>query len=119
MSRIHALRGVRGAAIPLALLVPAGAAGAQDKSQVLPPVTVEAPRTQQPRVVRRSGARIAAATARRPTKPPPAREPRIFVPVAMSPDQTSANSASLGPPAAVTRFQLPQESFGINARQIE
>ena len=119
MCRIHALRGVRGAAIPLALLVPAGAAGAQDKLQALPPVTVEAPRTQQPRVVRRSGARIAVATARRPTKPPPAREQRIFVPVAMSPDQTSANSASLGPPAAVTRFQLPQESFGINARQIE
>lgn len=118
MSRFHALRGVRAAAIPLALLIPAGAASAQDKSQVLPSVTVEAPRTQQPRIVRRVGARVAVAIARQPKKPPPA-EQRIFVPVATSPDQANANSASLGPPTAVRRFQLPQESFGINARQIE
>jgi iron complex outermembrane receptor protein len=117
MSRVHALGGMSAFAIPLALLVPAESASAQDKSQALPPVTVQAPQTQQPHPVRKPNVRTVAAATRRSQKPAPAPEQRIFVPVATSPDQ--ANSASLGPPAAVTRFQLPQESFSINAKQID
>ena len=80
-------------------------------------MTVEAPQTQQAKPVRRPNVRTVAVAARRPQKPLPAPQQRLFVPVSTSPDQ--ANSASLGPPPAVTRFQLPQESFGINAKQID
>jgi iron complex outermembrane recepter protein len=113
MSRVHALRGVSSVAIPLALLAPAAPACAQ--SQELPPVTVEAPALRH---VARPATRT-AATVRRSQKPAAAPRPqeRIFVPVSQSPDQ--ATSASLGPPAAVTRYQLPQQSFSINARQID
>src|SRR5215469_7483821 len=92
MYRVHALGGVSAVAIPLALLAPADFARAQEQSQVLPPVTVEAPH-QQPRAVRKPVVRTAATVARRPQKPAPAPVNRIFVPVAASPDQ--ANSASL------------------------
>jgi iron complex outermembrane receptor protein len=119
MFRVHALCGMSAFAIPLALLVPAESASAQDKSQVLPPVTVQAPQTQQPHPARKPNVRTVAAATRRQQKltPAPTPEQRLFVPVATSPDQ--ANSASLGPPAAVTRFQLPQESFSINDKQID
>jgi iron complex outermembrane recepter protein len=114
MFRVHALCGVSALAIPLALLAPGGPAGAQGSAQTLPPVTVEAP--QAPRAARRPITRTAAAS-RRAHKPAPVPEQRVFVPANRSPEE--ATSASLGPPAAVTRFQLPQESFSINAKQIE
>jgi iron complex outermembrane recepter protein len=115
MSRVHALCGVSALAIPLALLAPGGSACAQDSQQALPPVTVEAPPKQH--VVRRSIPRPAATVARRSPKLVAAPPQRIFVPVNNT--DAEATSASLGPPAAVTRFQLPQQSFGINAKQIE
>jgi iron complex outermembrane receptor protein len=117
MFRVHALCGVSALAIPLALLVPSGPASAQGTAQKLPPVTVEAPQQQPPRAARRPATRTAAVAARRSQKPAPAPEQRVFVPVNRSPEE--ATSASLGPPAAVTRYQLPQESFSINAKQIE
>src|ERR1700748_1145860 len=101
MFRVHAVRGVSAAAIGLALAAPPETASAQG-GQALPPVTVDAAQSQ-PRIARRNAARNSAAPARRTQTraPPPA---RIYVPAAPEP------SASLGPPAAVTRFQLPQQS---------
>ncbi|MGH6739517.1 MAG: hypothetical protein ACREDY_10905 [Bradyrhizobium sp.] len=97
-------------------MTPGGPADAQESAQTLPPVTVEAPQQPPPRAARRPATRT-AAVSRRSQKPVPAPEQRVFVPVNRSPEE--ATSASLGPPAAVTRYQLPQESFSINAKRIE
>jgi iron complex outermembrane receptor protein len=111
MFRVHALGGVSAVAMGLALAALPEVAAAQSGA-TLPPVTVEAPQSQ-PRVVRRHGPRTAAAPSRQlPRQAPPE---RIFVSVAPAPE----TSASLGPPAAVTRFQLPQQSFSIGAKQID
>jgi iron complex outermembrane receptor protein len=98
------------------LLASARIASAQSGPQELPPVTVEAPaRSQAPHVARKllRAAAIVRHPAPKPAEPNPPGT-RLVVHAA-SPE----TSASLGPPAAVTRFQLPQESFGITARQIE
>jgi iron complex outermembrane recepter protein len=112
MLRVHAVRGMSAAAIGLALAAPPDIASAQSV-QTLPPVTVEAPQSQ-PRVARRNGPRTAAAPSRR-SQPSAAKPERIYVSSAPVPE----TSASLGPPAASTRFQLPQQSFSIGARQID
>ncbi len=112
MFRVHALRGVSAVAVGLALGAPPELASAQS-GQALPPVTVEAPQSH-PRVVRRTGPRTAAAPSRRSQRPAAPPE-RVLVSVAPVPETT----ASLGPPAAVTRFQLPQQSFSIGAKQID
>jgi iron complex outermembrane receptor protein len=116
MSRVHAPWGVSAVAVGLALLAPERPASAQASAQggtALPPVTVEAPHSQ-PRMVRRSAVRTAATAQRRSPKRAAAPE-RVVVSVAPVPE----TSASMGPPAAVTRFQLPQQSFSIGAKQID
>jgi len=112
MLRVRAVRGVSAVAVGIALAAPPERVSAQN-GQALPPVTVEAPQSH-PRVVRRSGPRIAAAPSRRPPKPATPPE-RVFVSVA----PVEETSASLGAPAATTRFQLPQRSFSIGAKQID
>ena len=115
MSRVHALRGVSAVALGLALVAPAGQASAQS-GQALPPVTVEAPLQQQRHAARKGGVRAAAAR-NRPQNPAAASE-RPATSVLVQPDARES-SASLGPPAAVTRFRLPQQSYSITARQID
>jgi iron complex outermembrane recepter protein len=116
MFRIHARRGVGAVAAPLMLLASTRIASAQSAPQELPPVTVEAPaRSQAPHVARKPvrAAAIVRPREARPTAPKPPGT-RLVVH-----DETRETSASLGPPAAVTRFQLPQESFSITAKQID
>jgi iron complex outermembrane recepter protein len=81
---------------------------------ILPPVTIEAPAARQ--AVRPAGKPQRTASSARRSKPvaaapasPPAPQPR---------DGSTAN-ASLGTPPVVARFQLPQESFSITAKQID
>jgi iron complex outermembrane receptor protein len=117
MSRIHALGGMGAVAVPLMLLASARTASAQNGAQELPAVTVEAPaRSQAPHARRKP---IHAASVVRPRAPRPAEPKPSVTRLVVHPEPAEPTSASLGPPAAVTRFQLPQESFGITARQIE
>jgi iron complex outermembrane receptor protein len=113
MFRYHALAGVSAVAIQAALLGSAGVARAQSgEARVLSPVTVDAPAAQ----VRRATAKPAArAAARRPSQAVAAPERQLPVVVV---DSAGAN-ASLGTPAAVARFQLPQQSYSITAKQID
>jgi iron complex outermembrane recepter protein len=115
MSRFHALGGVSVAALQVMLLATATPAAAQSREQALPPVTVEAP--NQRRVVHLAPRprRQAAAATRRKKKPVATANAKPPAPV----DDGSGVKASLGIPPAVARFQLPQESFSITARQIE
>ena len=115
MFRYHAVGGVSVAAIQLALLVPVGMANAQGgEEKVLPPVTVDAP-LQAKRAARKPAAQ--AAAVRRPTQPA-ASAPERQLPIVVNTDGAGAN-ASLGTPPAVARFQLPQKSYSITARQID
>jgi iron complex outermembrane recepter protein len=115
MSRVHALRGVGAVAIGLALAARTGQASAQS-GQALPPVTVEAPLQQPRHAARKPGVRAAAARSR-PQRSATVPE-RPATSVLVQPDARES-SASLGPPAAATRFQLPQRSYSITARQID
>ena len=114
MFRAVAISGASAIAIELALLAPFDLAFAQTDS--LPPVTVEAPKVAATRVVRKPGQRSAAFTRRTP-KPvavaPPAR------PVVVINTDSGGVNASYGTPPVVARFQLPQESYSITAKQID
>jgi iron complex outermembrane recepter protein len=114
MFRYHALGGVSLAAIQLVLLAPIDVAIAQNAgTNTLPPVTVEAPVQRQAVRPARKPQRTASASRRnRPVATPSANSP-----VAQS--DSSGVNASLGMPAAVARFQLPQRSFSITAREID
>jgi iron complex outermembrane recepter protein len=114
MFRHHALCGVSAVAVQLALSAPATIAHAEDRERVLPPVTVEAP--QAKRAARKPGDR--AAALRRRTPKPAAASDRP-VPVLVVNAQGGGSTASLGTPPVVARFQLPQESFSITAKQID
>jgi iron complex outermembrane recepter protein len=110
MSRLHALGGVSVMAIGLAFLAPVLNSSAQSGGNLLPPLRVEAPQTA--RATRKPGI---PAAARRRTRKPVERQ----IPVLTVNPQGAETSASLGQPAATTRFQLPQESFSIAAKQID
>jgi iron complex outermembrane receptor protein len=113
MSRVHALAGMGVIALELAFPTPAMIVHAQSKDTELPPVIVRVP--QQARPARKQGTSVAAAK-RAPKPTATAARPNTVLVVNAPSTETSA---SLGPPAAVTRFQLPQESFGIGAKQID
>jgi iron complex outermembrane recepter protein len=116
MFRYHALGGVSVVAIQVALFAPAGVANAQSgEEKVLPPVTVAAPPAAK-RAARRPANRTAAV--RRQTRPA-ATAPERLLPVVVVDTPGAGANASLGTPPAVTRFQLPQESFSITAKQID
>src|ERR1700722_5911994 len=114
MFRAVALSGASAIAIEMALLAPFDLAFAQTHS--LPPVTIEAPKVAATRVVRKPGQRSAALTRRTPklvAVPPPAR------PVVVINTDSGGVNASYGTPPVVARFQLPQESYSITAKQID
>ena len=116
MFRYHALGGVSLVAVQLALLAPASVAMAQSaEERALPPVTVDAP-AQAKRAARKPAARTAAA--RRRTQPAAA-APERQLPVVVVDTAGAGANASLGTPAAVARFQLPQKSYSITAKQID
>jgi iron complex outermembrane recepter protein len=114
MCRHHARCGVSIVALQLALLAPATVANAQSGAKPLPPVTIEAPTPRQAvRPAKKPPQRTAAASRR---KKPVATAPDK--PVVAQSDGGSAN-ASLGTPPIKQRFQLPQETFSITAKQID
>ncbi|WP_213772527.1 TonB-dependent receptor [Bradyrhizobium sp. dw_78] len=114
MFRLHALGGVSAVALQAALAACAGAARAQSSQQALPPVTVEAPKASIKRVAKKPER---AASLRRRELQPAAVPPR-HLPVVVVSTEGGAN-ASLGTPPIKQRFQLPQESYSITAKQIE
>ncbi len=118
MSRYHALRGVSVAALQLVLLAPATVASAQSREKVLPPVTIEAPEAPARRVVRKPGEQAAAIRRRTPNA---AAAPKRQLPVVVvnAAEGSGGANASLGTPPIKQRFQLPQESFSITAKQID
>jgi iron complex outermembrane receptor protein len=112
MFRHHAHCGVSAAVLcGSALFIPT-VLHAQSSSS-LPAVTVEAP-----------NARPSARPTRRPTQRTE-RSLRRRAPVAAPPQPSTAQvdgvgaGGRLGPPPLAARFQLPQQSFGISAKQIE
>ena len=125
MFRFHALRGVSVVAIQVALAASAGSARAQSNEQVLPPVTVEAPRPQPKRPAKKperivAGAPKRIAARRHATPPTPAPAPQSPVVAANSEGSgASGVNGSLATPPIKQRFQLPQESYSITSRQIE
>jgi iron complex outermembrane receptor protein len=114
MFRLHALCGVSVVATQAALVALAGIAHAQTTEQVLPPVTVDAPNAPVKRVARKPLVRSAALRRR---AQPAATPQERHLPVVVV-DGSGAN-ASLGTPPIKQRFQLPQESFSITAKQID
>jgi iron complex outermembrane receptor protein len=113
MFRIHALTGVSVIVMELALLAPA--ANAQSGQNVLPPIVVQVPHEPPPRAVRKPNERAVAVSR---DKPKPATAPQQAPAVSANIDGGGVN-ASFGTPPAVARFQLPQESFSITAKQID
>jgi iron complex outermembrane receptor protein len=109
MFRFHALRGVSVVALQVALSAPMDVANAENREQVLPPVTIDAPRAPARRVARKPDA-PSASIKRRPLE---RQAPVVVI------NTGSGANASLGTPPAVARFQLPQESFSITAKQID
>ena len=116
MFRYHALGGVSLVAIQLALLAPASVAMAQNaEEKVLPPVTVDAPRPAKRAARKPAGQATAARRATQPAAAAPERQ----LPVVVVERAGAGANASLGTPAAVARFQLPQKSYSITAKEID
>jgi iron complex outermembrane receptor protein len=92
------------------LLASTAGALAESSDNVLPPVTVEAPQSKPP-----AARKPARRTAARPRAVPSAaaNQPRLVV----YPQDTGR--ASLGTPEAVARYQLPQRSFSVTAKEVE
>jgi iron complex outermembrane receptor protein len=115
MIRPKALSGASTVALCSVSFFSPSIAVAQTAGELLPPVVVEAPR-QRP-------------TARHPRKlqPQATAAPKRSVPAATTASTTPATTTddssglkkSLGTPAIKQRFQLPQESFSITAKQID
>jgi iron complex outermembrane recepter protein len=87
---------------------------AQTANSTLPPVTIEAPAQRQTARQAKRPAQRTASTVRR-SKPVAT---ALTSPPAPQGDGGTAN-ASLGTPPIKQRFQLPQESFSITAKQID
>ncbi len=116
MFRCNAGCGVSVVALQLTLFMPGSVANAQSREKVLPSVTIEAPEVPARRTARKPGEQ-AAAIKRRTQRP--AAAPERQIPVHAVNAEGSGANASLGTPPAVARFQLPQKSFSITARQID
>jgi iron complex outermembrane receptor protein len=114
MFRRHALGGVSVIVLQLVLLAPATSVRAQDGDNLLPPVTVVAPNARQFAQPAAKPERQAAA-ARSKKKPVAAANAKPPAPQ----ESDSGIKASLATPPVVARFQLPQESFSITAKQID
>ncbi|MDE2379404.1 TonB-dependent receptor [Bradyrhizobium sp.] len=108
MFRLHALCGVSIVAVQAMLLASAGEAFAQSSERVLPEVTVDAPQSPPP-AARKPVPRTAVTRSA-------ADRPRTVLVVN---PQGAAARASLETPPAVARYQLPQESFSVTAKEID
>jgi iron complex outermembrane recepter protein len=114
MFRHRALGGTSALAICGALAVMPSMARAQTADRTLPEITVVAPKPRQAaQPAKKPPQRIAAASRR---KKPAARAPANPV-VAQS--EGGGVNPSLGTPPIKQRFQLPQETFSITAKQID
>lgn len=115
MLRRHARRGVSVAAVQAALLASPHGASAQSSNTALPPVTVEAPAIAKPKprkpAVHTAGARSRSAN--------PATAAESSGPGATSGQGSGSGRPSLDTPAAVARYQLPQRSFSITAKDVD
>ena len=110
MFRFHARNGVSVVALQLALLAPMTDANAQSE-QTLPPVTVEAP----PAPVRHVGASPTAASSWSAAQ----NRPRRNSTACRGRRARQRRQRIVAHAAGQQRFQLPQESFSITARQID
>jgi iron complex outermembrane receptor protein len=113
MLRLHALCGVSAVAVQAALLASADGAFAQSRESELPAVTVDAPQTlpaaRKP-AQRTSGVRtrtVRSASAERP------------IPVLVVNPEGGGTRASLATPSVVARYQLPQRSFSVTAKEVD
>jgi len=88
-------------------------ASAQTADRELPPVTIEAPNQRHVlQTARRAAQRTATAARRKKPVATAAAKPSVA-------QNDGAANASLGTPPIKQRFQLPQESFSITAKQID
>jgi iron complex outermembrane recepter protein len=109
----HVRRGVSVVAVQAALLVSSSGVFAQTAESALPEVTVDAPATVKPKPRRP----VAQAGVRRSSAKPVTAQP---APVAATNDLGAGSpGAALDQPAAVARYQLPQRSFSVTAKQID
>ena len=114
MLRRHARRGVSVVAVQAALLASSSGVFAQSSQRELPAVTVDAPAAAKPKPRKPA---VQTAGARRPSAKPVA-ERWTSVTATNEQDAGSAR-ASLDQPAAVARYQLPQRSFSITAKEAD
>ncbi|MBB4367288.1 iron complex outermembrane receptor protein [Bradyrhizobium sp. cir1] len=112
MLRCHARRGVSVVAVQAALLASSSGVFAQS-SAVLPPVTVDAPAAVKPKPRKPS----VQTTAARGLSSKPASE--RATPIVTGEQGAGSTRPSLEPPAAVARYQLPQRSVGITAKEVD
>src|ERR1700722_6137970 len=118
MSKVCALCGASALAMEIALIAPFNPACAQSNDNTLPPVTVQAPpKAIAKRAGKKPGERVAVVRRRTP-KPVAAAEQPPKPAVSPGIDGGGVN-ASYGTPPVVARFQLPQESYSITAKQID
>lgn len=108
----RARRGVSLVALLTALLASSSGVIAQSSERELPAVTVDAPAPMKPKprkpVAQTVGARRSSA------------KPGRAAPVSATNDQGARTArASLDPPAAVARYQLPQRAFSITAKEVD
>ncbi|HTO65448.1 MAG TPA: TonB-dependent receptor [Bradyrhizobium sp.] len=91
---------------------------AQTATQTLPSVVIEAPKQTANRAAKRQRQRNAAMKRVAPNRGtvPPAEQP---APAASASIDGGGVNASYGTPPVVARYQLPQESYSITAKQID
>jgi iron complex outermembrane recepter protein len=114
MFRYRALSGASTLVLCIALSAIPSTTKAQTPDQLLPPVTIEAPNQRQTVRGVKKPARLTASAARR-------RKP-VATAAASPPAPQGDGSgvkASLSTPPIKQRFQLPQESYSITAKQID
>ncbi|MFT4120942.1 TonB-dependent receptor domain-containing protein [Bradyrhizobium sp.] len=112
----HARRGVSIVAIQAALLASSSSGVlAQSSERALPAVTVEAPAAAKPKTRKPV---VQAAGARNPSAKPANMAERA-APVAVGGEGAGGAHPSLDAPAAVARYQLPQRSFSITAKEVD
>ncbi|OAE97317.1 TonB-dependent receptor [Bradyrhizobium centrolobii] len=116
MLRCHALRGVSAVAVQAALLAWASEAFAQSSERMLPSVTVDAPAAVKPKPRKPA---VQTAGARSPSAKPVASAARAAPAVAADGQGAATARPSLETPAAVARYQLPQRSFSITAKEAD
>jgi iron complex outermembrane recepter protein len=117
MFRYHALGGASVVALQVALFAPATVANAQSGEKVLPPITIDAPQPTARRAVRKPEQH--AASIRRRTQRTAAVPTNPQTPAVVVNAEAGGANASLGTPPIKQRFQLPQESFSITAKQVD